>query len=103
MIKDDTPRFAERLRRAMDGGSLTRADLSRWFDRPYTTIYRWLQDDRDPWGPNGAHAYALLAELEDRIKLKKGFPIPFSLSPALRVKHMEGLKRGRLSSAHFAK
>lgn len=96
--------FAERLRRAMDSGSLTVSDLSRWFGRPYTTVHKWLTYNREPWGPNGQHALDQLSDLEERIKLKRGFPIPVSLSPAARIRHMEGLKRvNRIPAAHSAK
>ena len=85
--------FYQRLRSAMESGSLTPSDLARWFDRPYSTVSKWLAEQREPWGPNGERAYHQLTRLEQLIRKRRGFPIPVDLSPTDRVTHLEGVKR----------
>ena len=40
--------FQERLRRCVERGNLTVADLARWFDRPYPTVRSWFKDGWEP-------------------------------------------------------
>lgn len=87
-----------RLRRAMQTGSLTVADLSTWFARDYHTVHGWVEKGRQPWGPNGDQSLQLLGLLEQAIKQKRGFPVPVSLSPSERRRHMR-LARERLNGA----
>lgn len=42
--------FQQRLRRCVERGNLTVADLCRWFDRPYATVRSWLAAGREPSG-----------------------------------------------------
>lgn len=42
--------FQQRLRRCVERGNLTVADLCRWFDRPYATVRCWLVAGREPSG-----------------------------------------------------
>ena len=42
--------FERRLRRCVEGGNLTVADLARWFGRPYATVRCWLHDGWEPAG-----------------------------------------------------
>ena len=82
-----------RLKRAMLAGSLTTADLSIWFARPYATVRGWLQG-YEPWGPHGEESRRLLGVLEQAIQSYRGFPVPVHLSPIERRKHMKRLRHG---------
>lgn len=42
--------FQRRLRRCVDRGNLTVADLQRWFGRPYQTVRFWLHAGFEPGG-----------------------------------------------------
>src|SRR5260370_23683717 len=96
--------FQARLTACLDDGRMTVSDLSRWFDRPYSTVSKWVMIGREPWGPNGAHADELLAQLEILIKLKRRFPIPYHLTPTARISYIAELKRdARISSTRSAK
>ena len=97
--------FHARLEKAKKQGRLTTADLSTWFGRPYHTVRGWLEG-HEPWGPNGEEAIRLMAILERAIARRKGFPVPFDLSPQQRRAYVEarrhdlngGLSRTRLAS-----
>ena len=83
--------FHDRLVVCLAKGKLTTGDLHRWFARPYSTIERWVKEDREPRGPGGEEARRRLALLEKGIALKKGFPIPANLSSLERPHHIEKL------------
>lgn len=82
--------FHARLLACMEHGQLTVSDLSRWFERPYSTVRKWVDDKREPWGPNGHQADVALSRLEKRIRHR---PMPAHLSPAARIEWMQALKR----------
>ena len=81
--------FAERLAICLRKGQMAQGDLRWWFGRSYSTTASWLKDDREPRGPAGDEARRRLALLEKGIALKKGFPIPASLSNLERPHHIE--------------
>jgi len=69
--------FAERLKKAMEGGNLTIADLHRWFEVPYQTVRGWLNGHEPGGGPiDSAYARAKLISLEKAIIRKRGLPLP---------------------------
>ena len=97
--------FSERMRLCAVRGRMTKADMHRWFKRPYHTVVHWW-NGKEPWGPNGHEAYRKLHLLEDSIAVGKHFPIPLDLSPAERIKYLEGVQhdlRDRLSQPRAAK
>ncbi len=83
--------FSKRLCAAMRTGRLTKADLRRWFDRPYPTVETWIEADRTPRGPAGEEAERRLSLLEKGIATKRGFPIPVDLSQTERPLYVEKL------------
>lgn len=89
--------FAARLKKARVNGSMTTADLSVWFDRPYPTIRSWLEG-REPWGPNGDVARAALDTLEKAVTRRSGFPVPVHLSPVGRKRHMRQARHEHLGA-----
>ena len=97
--------FQKRLERVKRDGSLTTADLSVWFDRPYATVRGWLQG-YDPWGPHGEESARLLGVLENAIKKRRGFPVPVRLSPIARREHVQQVRHalnGGLPQARLAR
>jgi hypothetical protein len=85
--------FHTRLRRAQKLASLTPADLSIWFARPYGTIRGWLEQGYEPWGPNGDVARHMLDLLEAAIKKHNGLPVPTHLTPVQRRAHVQQIKQ----------
>lgn len=83
--------FSQRLTICLRKGDMTVADLRQWFDRPYTTVERWVKDGREPRGPSGDEARRRLYILEGAIARKQGFPVPSSLSSLDRPHHIEKL------------
>jgi len=79
--------FRLRLLAVMKQGSLTTADLSIWFDRPYHTVRGWLLG-YNPWGVHRDRTFKLLENLERTIKSKRKFPVPDRLSPVQRREHI---------------
>ena len=97
--------FSVRMRLCAVRGRMTKADMHRWFKRPYHTVAHWF-DGKAPWGPNGDEAYRKLLILEQEIAVGKHFPIPLDLSPAERIKYLEGVQhdlRDRLSDPRAAR
>lgn len=76
--------FTLRLRRAAAMSHLNPSDLSRWFDRPRTTVDTWLAG-RTPLGREGQRAEDDLARLEWSLK---HFPIPAEYSWAARAVYL---------------
>jgi hypothetical protein len=85
--------FHTRLRRAQKLASLTPADLSIWFARPYGTIRGWLEQGYEPWGPNGDVARYMLDLLEHAITRRNGFPVPVQLTPVQRREHVKRIRK----------
>jgi hypothetical protein len=83
--------FHQRLTKCLRQGHMTMGDLRWWFGRSYATTASWVKEDREPRGPAGEEARRRLALLEKGIALKKGFPIPASLSNTERPPHIEKL------------
>ena len=83
--------FSQRLAICLKRGQMAQGDLRWWFGRSYSTTASWLRQDREPRGPAGDEARRRLALLEKGIALKKGFPIPTSLSNLDRPHHIEKL------------
>jgi hypothetical protein len=81
--------FHERLNECLRRGQMTMGDLRWWFGRSYATTASWVKEDREPRGPAGEEARRRLALLEKGIALKKGFPVPSSLSNLDRPHHIE--------------
>lgn len=85
--------FHIRLSRCVKRGDLTRSDLARWFDRPYSTIRDWLTNPRTPDGPAGRESWRLLDLLEKAIERDARFPVPPQLSGRYRAKYIKDLIR----------
>ena len=83
--------FHDRLLICLKRGQMTMGDLRWWFGRSYATTASWVKHDREPRGPSGEEAKRRLALLEKGIALKKGFPVPSSLSNTARPHHIEKL------------
>ena len=83
--------FHARLVICLRQAQMTTGDLRHWFARPYSTVERWIKDQREPRGPAGDEARRRLALLERGIALKKGFPIPANLPERDRPHHIEKL------------
>ena len=97
--------FQQRLEKVSKAGSLTTADLSTWFGRPYATVRGWLQG-YDPWGPNGDAARVALDTLERAVQRRQGFPVPVHLSPVARRDHVRRMRdehNNRLPKARAAR
>jgi hypothetical protein len=83
--------FQERLQLCLRDGAMTVSDMVRWFNRPYQTVYKWINEGNIPWGPAGVLAHKKLADLEDAIRSRRRFPIPDDLTPRERVEYMQGV------------
>lgn len=81
-----------RLRQCMVRGSLSVADLAKWFDRPYPTVRSWVQWDTEPRGPRLGSIETNLLLLEKLIKQKRGFPIPVTIGHYDRPQHIRQLR-----------
>lgn len=81
--------FSARLAVCLKAGRMAQGDLRWWFGRSYSTTASWLKDDREPRGPAGDEARRRLALLEKGIALKKGFPVPVTLSSTERPAYIE--------------
>jgi hypothetical protein len=105
--------FQARLERVKKQGSLTTADLSILLRRPYHTIRGWLYPRRDrgctdaykPWGALGDEAERFLSAVEKAIEQRRGFPVPYALSPPERLRYVTRISHdlnGRLPKTHSA-
>lgn len=83
----------ERLERILRDGNLTVADLARWFDRPDPTVRGWVEGTHQIGGAQLDHAFimAQIALLENRIRRKRGLPVP-QMSIRKRKKYLKNLK-----------
>ena len=81
--------FHDRLLICLRRGDMTMGDLRWWFGRSYATTASWVKEDREPRGPAGEEARRRLSLLEKGIALKKGFPVPASLSNTERPIYIE--------------
>ena len=100
--------FTARLKQAMERGDFTVADLARWFDRPFHTVWFWVHEGRQPRQSRGQAKlmYRRLELAEKLIREKRGLPIPLHLSQFERPDYVGGLRRdneaGRLSQGRTA-
>ena len=108
--------FQKRAKQAMKVGDLTVSDLRHWFDRPYTTVWRWVNSGWEPGllgtrkkrTKDGVRAETDLALLERAIAAKL-LPLPEHVGPGNDVRpalirniyHAAG--RARLPQAHSSK
>jgi hypothetical protein len=72
--------LSARLKACMDRGSLTLADLARWFGRPHATVRTWYTLNREPREGYRDEVLRRLKMLEDEIIRRRGvarFPGPF--------------------------
>lgn len=82
-----------RLNACLKGGNLTVADLARWFDRPHPTVTGWVRGGDVGAAPLDLAAIEKkLTTLEQRIRRRKGLPMP-PLSPRERVAYILKLKK----------
>jgi hypothetical protein len=86
--------FQTRLRFCMDRGNLTIADLARWLERPHATVSTWIQEGREPRGPDATIRWldAQLGRLESAIRDTTGFPVPHNLSDTARTIYIKRIK-----------
>lgn len=96
MAKKPALTFQDRLEWVREVGSLTVADLSRWFDRPYSTVNSWVAGHK-PSGPPAdvREAFATLVQIEEAIRTKL-IPLkvmPLSKRQALLTKFKGQMKR----------
>jgi hypothetical protein len=86
--------FQARLRKCMQDGNLTIADLARWFDRTHPTVGSWVRDGSVPGGGplDIAAVITALARLEKMIATSSKFPVP-RLSPQARIAYIEKLMK----------
>ena len=84
--------LSDRLGRLIDYGNLTVADLARWLERPHPTGRGWVMGGR-LGGPalDTAFVLARVKLLEDRLRKKRGLPVP-RMSARKRIVYMEGLR-----------
>lgn len=86
--------FTERLNWCMENGNLTIADLSHWFDKPFHTVWFWVNKNRNPRRIQGQRKLMLarLSLLEKSIPLR--FPITEELTQFARPKHIAKVRIG---------
>jgi len=86
--------FQARLRKCMQNGNLTIADLARWFERTHPTVGSWVRDGSEPGGgPQDAiDVMADLDRLEKLIAASSKFPVP-RLSPQARIAYIDKVLR----------
>ena len=86
--------FCERLNKAAPKGDFTVADLSRWFDRSYHTIWFWVNKGVKPRGSKGQKKiiYGWLEKLEQAVASNPKLPIPPTLNQFERVEYVEKLR-----------
>lgn len=83
--------LAERLRKVMDDGALTKRDLQRWLNRPYPTVRFWIIGKQEPWEIWRADVEEKLRALEAVVRARKYLPMPPSYSPRDRAELMQAL------------
>ena len=86
--------FCERLNKVAPKGDFTIADLSRWFDRPYHTVWFWVTKGVKPRGSKLQKklVYGRLEKLEEAVITSKDLPIPPQLNQFERVEYVEKLR-----------
>ena len=97
--------FTQRLQWCIKHGDMTIADVHHWFERPRATVRTWVLDGREARTTPSNYIEKRLADLEEKIRARKGFPIPASLSPGKRPEYVRGLRSGnrtRVSPTHSA-
>lgn len=102
--------FQQRLRAAMEAGSLSLGDLTHWFDRPRPTVRYWCHQAQwnfEPWkDPRGDEAWKRLRLLEWAVEKKLGFPVPLALGARERPKYIVetyNALRARVPDARIAR
>lgn len=105
--------FQARVKQAMKTADLTVFDLHTWFDRPYATVWTWVNNGWEPGrrhqskkrARSGEKAFQDLDLLEKAIKVKL-FPLP-PASQQLRKGFVRdaynAASRARLPQAHSSK
>lgn len=83
----------QRLKRAMKQGELRVQDLARWFERPYPTVWGWV-DGHEPVWDEGLER--LLGQLEWCVA-KRLLPTE-RMCAALRRAHLKQLRKTRQPS-----
>ena len=90
--------LTKRLRKVMEEGNLTIADLSRWLDRPSPTVRSWTRGTTTRGAAGDIETVLTRLKLiEKRIRLRKGLPVPRFRSegrmsaPRLRIAYLNKL------------
>lgn len=86
------PTFQQRLGRLLKQGNLTVADLARWFEKPHATVRGWVRGGNLGLPPmDAAYVEAQLGLLEQRLKKRRGLPVP-RMSARARSTYMKDLR-----------
>jgi len=105
--------FQARVKQMMKTADLTVFDLHTWFDRPYPTVWTWVEEGHEPGrrsqskkrSKSGDKAFEDLELLEKAVRLKL-FPLP-PASQRLRRTYVRdrynAAIRARLPQAHSPK
>ena len=84
----------DRLQWCMKHGRMTVADLALWLERSYPTIRNWVSFGVHPHGPRNEKVLEDLEYLEECIRKKRGFPVPFEITHFQRPEYIKGLRDG---------
>jgi hypothetical protein len=86
--------FAVTLKKLMEIGDLTFADLHHWFARPRPTVRAWVERGHEPRGPSGKLARDRLRLLEHAVEYRQGLPAPRTLSQDARPAYIKQVRDG---------
>lgn len=78
-----------RLGAVMERGGLTPADLSRWFQRPYKTVYGWTYYGREPCDIDSEWVYRRLEALESLLRGRRKPLVPDVVGQRSRASYLE--------------
>ena len=84
-----------RLLAAQREGDLTLADLSHWFDVPFSSVRYWLTVASSDWAPRGPRGRTIIKRiklLEWAVANRIGMPVPEMMSARDRPAHMRGTR-----------
>jgi len=94
-LEPDPLGLSARLKKCLERGKLTIADLALWLGRPFPTVRMWVNAFTYPSGPRAAGLWPKLTRLEKMIHDNVGFRSPMTSVTSTDRGYIKGLLNGR--------
>jgi hypothetical protein len=86
--------FGAEIKRLMDVGGLTAADIAHWLDEPRSTVNGWIYDDIKPMSFKRVYLWSKLNALKKTIAKHRGCVIPQHIRARDRKAYLIRLRDG---------